>query len=243
MESAFGKALTVTCSRAAVFLPRLPDAGQHGRAESHARPAARWRDWLGKSTSVNSGRCCRMVRVKKKSKKRSSPPAPGATRGYTPTELAEIAAPALAKSNVSVSSTSPLPVSNAELLGPKKISETLVEFAGPVTTMLGRSIAPSEFQKVLEAVADVWNGVTFRVGLWNRIVCWMCTRSAKRTLREALGLDSSEAAALVRLLQKRRLCEFAHVKYGFRPVIVRDEGHRQVHVIVGAVVHESMGGK
>lgn len=125
-----------------------------------------------------------------------------------------------------------------KLLGPEKISATLLRYAAPVTDRLGSDRYVERLQRALDIVGELWNCLTFQDGFIDRCYLWSVKRSAPSQLSKLLSISEDEARSLVSELIQRRYSEFAQVTYGFKPILVSAQGRSGVTVIAGAIARD-----
>lgn len=128
------------------------------------------------------------------------------------------------------------------VLGPKKISDTLVEYALPLTTLMPSDHDADDFEAVLQLAADIWNASTrkgFPGAVFSRITLWL----AKGEIASRVGVTNEEAGSLIDQLVKSRLEIFGDVKYRFGPVKVSDMERSQFYVQAAAVISSSEAAK
>lgn len=124
------------------------------------------------------------------------------------------------------------------VLGPRKISETLLEFAVPLTACL-EDPTPAEMQSVLELAAEIWNSASPADALSN-LTAPLRLRPIATALAQDLDLRESEASDLVARLVKARRTRYAAIRFAFGPVSVVDEGNREFYVMASAGAYEEL---
>jgi hypothetical protein len=121
------------------------------------------------------------------------------------------------------------------LIGPKKISDTLVEYAEPLVVLLPDQHNASDMESALKLAADVWNAASRRgvLGvLFSKVELWL----ARRMIARHLHTRRHQATALVDLLLERRRSAFKDVPYRFGPISVRDTGGMHFQIMATALI-------